>query len=79
VSLTLLGQVSAPLSTHLAACRSLDEAAHRRGHEPATVVSDLDRRPVVEIAEKLAFGDFDARPRRAIEQQTIASRSGAGS
>jgi transposase len=39
---------------------SLDEAHHRRGHELATVVSDLDRRRVVEV--------LDGRSRRAIER-----------
>jgi transposase len=38
---------------------SLDEAAHRRGHELATVVSDLDRRRVVEV--------LDGRSRRVVE------------
>jgi transposase len=32
-------------------CLSLDEAHHRRGRELATVVSDLDRRRVVEVLE----------------------------
>jgi transposase len=39
---------------------SLDEAAHRRGHELATVVSDLDRRRVIEV--------LDGRSRRVVEQ-----------
>lgn len=39
---------------------SLDEAHHRRGHELATVVSDLDRRRVVEV--------IDGRSRRRIER-----------
>jgi transposase len=30
---------------------SLDEAAHRRGHELATVVSDLDRRRVIDVLD----------------------------
>ena len=38
---------------------SLDEAHHRRGGELATVVSDLDRRRVVEI--------LDGRDRRTVE------------
>ena len=40
---------------------SLDEAAHRRGHEPATVVSDLDRRRVVD--------DLDGHSRRVVERR----------
>ena len=39
---------------------SLDEAHHRRGHELATVVSDLDRRRVVEV--------LDGRSRRIVER-----------
>jgi transposase len=39
---------------------SLDEAHHRRGHELATVVSDLDRRRVVEV--------LDGRRRRRVER-----------
>jgi len=39
---------------------SLDEAHHRRGHELATVVSDLDRRCVVEV--------LDGRSRRLVER-----------
>jgi transposase len=39
---------------------SLDEAHHRRGHELATVVSDLDRRRVVEV--------LDGRSRRRVER-----------
>jgi transposase len=39
---------------------SLDEAAHRRGHKLATVVSDLDRRRVVDV--------LDGRSRRVVEQ-----------
>jgi transposase len=39
---------------------SLDEAHHRRGHELATVVSDLDRRCVIEA--------LDGRDRRTIER-----------
>jgi transposase len=39
---------------------SLDEAHHRRGYELATVVSDLDRRRVVEV--------LDGRSRRRIER-----------
>ncbi len=39
---------------------SLDEAHHRRGHELATVVSDLDRRCVIEM--------LDGRDRRTIER-----------
>jgi transposase len=39
---------------------SLDEAAHRRGHELATVVGDLDRRRVVEV--------LDGRSRRVVER-----------
>jgi transposase len=39
---------------------SLDEAHHRRGHELATVVSDLDRRCVIEV--------LDGRDRRTIER-----------
>jgi transposase len=42
-------------------CRlSLDEAHHRRGHELATVVSDLDRRCVVDV--------IDGCARRSIER-----------
>ena len=39
---------------------SLDEANHRRGRELATVVSDLDRRSVVEV--------LDGRSRRRVER-----------
>lgn len=39
---------------------SLDEAHHRRGHELATVVSDLDHRRVVEV--------LDGRSRRVVER-----------
>jgi transposase len=39
---------------------SLDEAAHRRGHELATVISDLDRRRVIEV--------LDGRSRRVVER-----------
>ena len=39
---------------------SLDEAAHRRGHELATVVSDLDRRRVIDV--------LDGRSRRVVER-----------
>jgi transposase len=39
---------------------SLDEAHHRRGRELATVVSDLDRRRVVEL--------LDGRSRRSVER-----------
>jgi transposase len=39
---------------------SLDEAHHRRGHELATVVSDLDRRCVIEV--------LDGRDRRTVER-----------
>jgi transposase len=39
---------------------SLDEAHHRRGRELATVVSDLDRRAVIEV--------LDGRSRRRIER-----------
>ena len=39
---------------------SLDEAHHRRGHELATIVSDLDRRSVIEV--------LDGRSRRAVER-----------
>ena len=39
---------------------SLDEAHHRRGHDLATVVSDLDRRCVVEV--------LDGRDRRTVER-----------
>jgi transposase len=39
---------------------SLDEAHHRRGHELATVVSDLDSRRVVEV--------LDGRSRRRVER-----------
>lgn len=39
---------------------SLDEAAHRRGHELATVVSDLDRRRVVDV--------LDGRSRRVVQR-----------
>jgi transposase len=39
---------------------SLDEAHHRRGRELATVVSDLDRRSVVEV--------LDGRSRRRVER-----------
>ena len=39
---------------------SLDEAAHRRGHELAMVVSDLDRRRMVEV--------LDGRSRRVVER-----------
>jgi transposase len=38
----------------------LDEAHHRRGWELATVVSDLDRRRVVEV--------LDGRSRRRVER-----------
>jgi transposase len=41
-------------------CLSLDEAHHRRRHELATVVSDLDRRRVVEV--------LDGRSRRVVER-----------
>jgi transposase len=43
---------------------SLDEAHHRRGHELATVVSDLDRRCVIEV--------LDGRDRRTIERRLRA-------
>ena len=39
---------------------SLDEAHHRRGRELATVVSDLDRRRVIEV--------LDGRSRRVVER-----------
>jgi transposase len=39
---------------------SLDEATHRRGHELATVVSDLDRRCVLDV--------LDGRSRRVVER-----------
>jgi transposase len=39
---------------------SLDEAHHRRGHEFATVVSDLDQRCVREV--------LDGRSRRVVER-----------
>jgi transposase len=39
---------------------SLDEAHHRHGHELATVVSDLDRRCVIEV--------LDGRDRRTVER-----------
>ena len=39
---------------------SLDEAHHRRGHELATVVSDLDRRCVIDV--------LDGRDRRTVER-----------
>jgi transposase len=39
---------------------SLDEAHHRRAHELATVVSDLDRRRVIEV--------LDGRDRRTVER-----------
>jgi transposase len=39
---------------------SLDEAHHRRGHQLATIVSDVDRRCVVEV--------IDGRSRRTIER-----------
>ncbi|MBV8712211.1 MAG: ISL3 family transposase, partial [Solirubrobacterales bacterium] len=39
---------------------SLDEAHHRRSHELATVVSDLDRRRVIEV--------LDGRSRRIVER-----------
>jgi transposase len=39
---------------------SLDEAHHRRGHDFATVVSDLDRRCVIEV--------LDGRDRRTVER-----------
>jgi transposase len=39
---------------------SLDEAHHRRGHALATVVSDLDRRCVIEV--------LDGRDRRTVER-----------
>ena len=39
---------------------SLDEAKHRRGRELATVVSELDRRGVVEV--------LDGRSRRRVER-----------
>jgi transposase len=43
---------------------SLDEAHHRRGHELATVVSDLDRRCVIEV--------LDGRDRRTVERRLSA-------
>jgi transposase len=43
---------------------SLDEAHHRRGHELATVVSDLDRRCVIEV--------LDGRDRRTVERWLAA-------
>jgi transposase len=43
---------------------SLDEAHHRRGHELATVVSDLDRRCVIEV--------LDGRDRRTVERWLTA-------
>jgi transposase len=39
---------------------SLDEAHHRRGHELATVISDLDRSRVIEV--------LDGRSRRTVER-----------
>jgi transposase len=39
---------------------SLDEAHHRRSHDPATVVCDLDRRCVIEV--------LDGRDRRTVER-----------
>jgi transposase len=39
---------------------SLDEAAHRSGHELATVISDLDRRRVIEV--------LDGRSRRTVQR-----------
>jgi transposase len=39
---------------------SLDEAAHRRKRELATVVSDLDRRRVIEV--------LDGRTRQVVER-----------
>jgi transposase len=39
---------------------SLDDGHHRRGRELATVVSDLDRRRVVEV--------LDGRSRRRVER-----------
>jgi transposase len=46
----------------------LDEVAHRRGHELATVVSDLDRRRVVEV--------LDGRSRRVVEHYLRALTKG---
>jgi transposase len=43
---------------------SLDEAHHRRSHDLATVVSDLDRRCVIEV--------LDGRDRRTVERWLLA-------
>jgi len=54
------GQLAA---RHAARCPrrlSFDEAHHRRGHELATVVSDLDRRCVIDV--------LDGRSRRTVER-----------
>jgi transposase len=57
---------------------SLDEAAHRRGHELATVVSDLDRRRVVDVLDGRSrsvvaryLRALPERQRRAIEVVSI--------
>lgn len=57
---------------------SLDEAHHRRGHELATVISDLDRRRVVEVLEGRSAGvvarylrGLSADVREAIEVVSI--------
>lgn len=68
---------------------SLDEAAHRRGHELATVVSDLDRRRVVMSSTAAADASFSAicsdslklivarsRSSRSIHTTPTAKRSG---
>jgi transposase len=47
---------------------SLDEAHHRRGGELATVVSDLDRRCVIEV--------LDGRDRRTLERWLSALPAG---
>jgi transposase len=47
---------------------SLDEAHHRRGHELATVVSDLDRRRVVEVLDGRSRGSV-ARYLRGLPEE----------
>lgn len=49
---------------------SLDEAHHRRRHELATVVSDLDRRRVAEV--------LDGRSRKVVERYLRSSLSRSG-
>jgi transposase len=56
----LAGGLEARDDDHRPRRLSLDEAHHRRGHELATVVSDLDRRCVIEV--------LDGRDRRTVER-----------